>query len=406
VSSAPRPTPGICLKTDVGPCLRPYIRGMTWPRTARAALVVLVVLLFASVQVQIWSSGDPQRLLHAAAAAAYTLPLLVARRRPLEVALIVVGAAFADHWLDGHGGQAWFAILLAVYALGRYADTRAAAIGMAAVGVGVLSVDLPRLQEGAPLDEVLPGWFVLGGVWGLGRWIRWRHGETEALRARAALLERDREEAARAAVAHERARIARELHDLVAHGLAVTVLQAQAAQRVLAQDPAEAGKSLASIENLGRQGLSELRRLLEILDERGATSPLDPPPTLSRLDDLVAQVREAGLPVTLTVSGSHADVPSGVDLSAYRIVQESLTNVLKHAGRGATVDLSLTYRPDALEIVIADDGCGTAVLPGTGRGLIGMRERVGLYGGSLEAGRRQEGGFVVRVLMPWGPAVA
>src|SRR4029078_4501765 len=114
------------------------------------------------------------------------------------------------------------------------------------------------------------------------------------------------------------------------------------------------------------------------------------------------QVREAGLPVTLTDHGSRGDVPAGVDLSAYRIVQESLTNALKHAGEGARVDLSLTYRPHELEIVVADDGPAGTTLPGTGRVLIGMRERVGLYGGSLEAGRRQEGGFVVRVLMPWG----
>ena len=386
--------------------LWPYLLGMNWPRASRAALVLLVLFLFVAVQVQVWSSADSHPLLHAALAAAYTLPLLAARRRPLAVALVVVGAAFADHWLDGRGGQAWFAILLAVYALGRYADPRASAVGMAAVGAGVLAVDLPRLQDRAPLDEVLPGWFVIAGVWGLGRWIRWRHGETEALQARAALLERDREEAARTAVAHERARIARELHDLVAHGLAVTVLQAQAAQRVLAEDPAAARKSLASIETLGRQGLAELRRLLELLDERGEASPLDPAPTLARLDELVEQVREAGLPVTLTVHGSRGDVPAGVDLSAYRIVQESLTNALKHAGPGARVDLSLTYRPDELEIVVADDGPAASSLPGAGRGLIGMRERVGLYGGSLEAGRRQEGGFVVRVLMPWGSAVA
>ncbi len=144
-------------------CLGPYLLGMDWPRASRAALVLLVLFLFVTVQVQVWSSEDSQPWLHAALAAAYTLPLLAARRRPLAVALVVVGAAFADHWLDGHGGQAWFAILLAVYALGRYADARASAVGMAAVGAGVLAVDLPRLQDGAPLDEVLPGWFVIAG---------------------------------------------------------------------------------------------------------------------------------------------------------------------------------------------------------------------------------------------------
>lgn len=373
---------------------------MSWPRVAHAARVALVVFLFGSAQVQIWMSDEPERLLHAVAAAAFTLPLLVAPRWPLPVTLVVVGAAFGDQWLDGSGGQAWFALLLAVYALGRYGDARASAVGLAAVAAGTLSTDLPRLQDGAPIDEVLPGWCVIAGLWGLGRWIAWRHGETEALLSRNALLERDREEASRAAVAHERARIARELHDLVAHSLAVTVLQAQAGQRVLRQEPDEAGKALSSIEQLGRQGLAELRRLLEMLDEPGAASPLDPPPTLDRLDDLVAKVRDAGLPVTLTVHGRRDGLPAGVDLSAYRIVQESLTNALKHAGQGASVDLSVSYRPDALEIVVADDGRGSPSAPGTGRGLIGMRERVGLYGGSLETGRGQQGGFVVRVLMP------
>ncbi|HET9997571.1 MAG TPA: hypothetical protein VFQ17_08660, partial [Nocardioides sp.] len=140
---------------------------MDWPRASRAALVLLVLFLFVAVQVQVWSSADTQPLLHAALAAAYTLPLLAARRRPLAVALVVLGAAFADHWLDGQGGLAWFAMLLAVYALGRYADPRASAVGLTAVGAGVLAVDLPRLQDGAPLDEVLPGWVFIAGVWGL-----------------------------------------------------------------------------------------------------------------------------------------------------------------------------------------------------------------------------------------------
>ena len=217
--------------------------------------------------------------------------------------------------------------------------------------------------------------------------------------------ERDRDRAARAAVAHERARIARELHDLVAHSMAVTVLHAQAAQRVLESDPGQAASSLASIEGLTRQGLSELRRLLEILDDRAEASPLDPPPTLARVDELVAQVRAAGLPVTLTVEGSCESVPAGLDLSAYRIVQESLTNALKHAGPGASVDLNLTYRTDAIEILVANDCTDEVTAPGTGRGLIGIRERVGLYGGHLEAGRRR-GGFVVRVTLPLGQAVS
>jgi signal transduction histidine kinase len=251
-----------------------------------------------------------------------------------------------------------------------------------------LAVDLPRLRAGAPLDEVVPGWAILGLMVGLGHWVASRHRETGDLVARAAADERDR--------------IARELHDLVAHSLAVTVVQAQAGQRVLDHDPEAARTVLSSVERLSREGLSELRRLLGMLEQDDGAS-VTAPPSLARIDELVAEVRAAGLPVRMTVRGTRGEVPPGVDLTAYRIVQEGLTNALKHAGPDARVDLTLAYENEAVEVHVVDDGQRTNGAPlgtGTGRGLIGMRQRVGLYGGSLDAGPRTDGGFEIRARVP------
>jgi signal transduction histidine kinase len=365
--------------------------------------VLVVLALFAIGQSQVWSGHDDLRGMQAALVAAYSLPLLAARRRPTPVAVVVALAAFTEYQLDFEGGQAWFAVLLAVYALGRYATPREAAAGLVAVAMSVLAVDIPRLRDSEPLENVVPGWVVIALIFGLGSWIRTRQAETANLLERAESLEREREEATRAAVADERARIARELHDLVAHSMAVTVVQSQGAQRVLEADPAAARDAMAAIERLSRQGLDELRRLLGLLKEHETESPLDPPPSLARLDELISQLRQAGLDVTVYVDGERNGIPAGVDLSAYRVVQEGLTNALKHAGTGARVEVGLTYRPNAVEVVVVDDGGeGEAGVGGAGRGLIGMRERVALYGGSLEAAPRPGGGFELRARLPWG----
>ena len=361
--------------------------------------------MFVSAQLQVWTASPSYaaggRPLNALVAVAFTLPVLVARRWPLPVFLLVLGAITADYLLGGHAGEPWFAALLVVYALGSYGSTRASSIGLAILAALVLSVDIPRLQEGDPIDEVVPGWFVLGGLWGLGRWMRHRRGEIGDLASRAEALERDRDEAARAAVAHERARIARELHDLVAHSLAVIVLQAQAADRVLATDEAAARTALAAIDTTGREGLEELRRMLDILVDV-APHELEPRPSLEHLDLLVARVREAGLPVSVSVSGRPRRLPAGLDLSAYRIVQEALTNTLKH-GDPTSVEVSVAYLAEGLELTIADGGggpTGPTGHTGSGRGLIGMHERAHLYGGTVEAGPAPSGGFVVRAVLP------
>jgi signal transduction histidine kinase len=216
---------------------------------------------------------------------------------------------------------------------------------------------------------------------------------------RARLAERERDVAAREAVADERARIARELHDAIAHNVSMMVVQAGAERRVLDDGRGTTREVLETIEHIGRGALTEMRRLVGMLRSDGG-EPLAPQPGLDDLPTLVTQVREAGLPVELQVEGERRELPVGIELSAYRIVQEALTNALKHAGEAKAV-VRVHYGPESLELEIVDDGPGgSAAELGGGHGLVGMRERVALYGGRLDAGRRPSGGFAVRVLLP------
>jgi len=215
--------------------------------------------------------------------------------------------------------------------------------------------------------------------------------------SRARLAERERDVAAREAVVEERARIARELHDAVAHSVSMMVIQAGAERRVLSDGSTR--EVLQTIEQIGRGALTEMRRLVGML-RTDASDRLAPQPTLGDLPTLMTQVREAGLPVEFRVDGDRRELPVGIELSAYRIVQEALTNALKHAGR-AHAAVSVRYGPDSLELEIADDGAGTpADVPGGGHGLAGIRERVALYVGKFDASARRNGGFAVRVLLP------
>jgi signal transduction histidine kinase len=220
------------------------------------------------------------------------------------------------------------------------------------------------------------------------------------LRERASRLERERDAAAEAAVAEERARIARELHDVVAHSVSVMTVQAGGVRRLLGDGEGHKREreALASIEETGRRALAEMRRMVTVMRASGARPELAPQPGVAALPRLVDEVCEAGLPVTLTVDGA-ADLPPGIDLSVYRIVQEALTNVRKHAGP-AHAHVTVALGPSAVEVVVDDDGAGAGGRNGGGHGLIGMRERVAVYGGELESGDRPGGGFRVRALLP------
>jgi signal transduction histidine kinase len=374
---------------------------MEWQMTARWAFLSLVVLLFVSGQIQVWWTPERSDVWAAAAVVLVTAPLPWARRWPLPALLVVLAGTLLERYTDAGLGQIWFAVLLAVYALGSWASARSSAVGMSIVALGTLAIDIPRLQQGAAVDDVLPGWVILGSIWGLGRWMRHRRSEHASLVAHNSALERDREEASRAAVAYERARIARELHDLVAHSMAVIVLQAQAAQRVLPEEVEAAQRSLSAIESVGRAGMDELRRLLNVLLVEVEGVEPGARPSLDQLSDLVEQVRSAGLEVRVDVDGTPGPLPPGLDLSAYRIVQEALTNALKHGDRAPT-SVRVDYGTETLTIRVSNPASRRPAPPPhrVGHGLISMRERATLYGGALEAGPDAGGEFVVRATLP------
>jgi signal transduction histidine kinase len=239
------------------------------------------------------------------------------------------------------------------------------------------------------------GTIIVGGVWVAGRLVRSRTREASRLARETERLEAERV----MAVADERARIARELHDVIAHSVSVMVVQAEAAQEVLKRHPTRAVEPLKAVQETGRQAMVEMSRLVGLLREDGEEVGLAPQPGLRELQTLASEVRDAGLPVRLRIEGQPTQIPLGVDLTAYRILQEALTNAIKHAGP-AHADVTIRYRTDTLELEIVDDGPGTGNGHVGGHGLVGMRERVTVFGGELAAGPRPQGGFAVHARLP------
>jgi signal transduction histidine kinase len=277
-----------------------------------------------------------------------------------------------------------------------------------AVALGGLLAALAAYTAGAVGGRVpASGWndhvmvvVVLVAVWGAGRSLRLRRAYLEELRERAVRLERARAADTRAARAEERSRIARELHDVVAHHVSVMIVQAAAARKVLSADPALAGEALSAIEQTGRMAMAEMRGIVGVLRTDGRAE-LGPQPGVEDLPALVEQMREAGLPTRLLVEGRPRPLPAGVDLAAYRLVQEGLTNSLRHAGDGAEAVVTVRHRPRELDVQVEDDGVGEPdPAMRSGHGLVGIRERVALYGGILSIGPRPGGGFEVRARFP------
>ncbi len=284
------------------------------------------------------------------------------------------------------------------FLLGNLRDSRQAGIGLAIVlGSIVIVVDNIPGEQAATWLIFIPLRFA--AAWVAGYALRERSEQAEAAELRAAQAEREREAAARIAVAEERARIARELHDIVAHAVSVMVLQVGAVRHKLPDALAEDRDALSGVERAGRTALAEMRRLLAAMRSDGEEAELVPQPGLDGLDSLLSDVGRAGLPVELHVEGEPFPLPRGIDLSAYRIVQEGLTNALKHA-RASNADVTLRYRQDELGIEVRDDGRGAAAHDGLGHGLVGIRERVKIYGGEMNAGAANGGGFVLDTRLP------
>jgi signal transduction histidine kinase len=291
--------------------------------------------------------------------------------------------------------------LVAPYSAAAYATRRVQLVIASGSVVVLVFLGLPLGNGWAPRSYAAQLMAIGAGAWIAGEVVRSRRVAAQEVRQRADRLEHEREAHARQVAAGERLRIARELHDIVAHKLSIVVVQAQAAQRV--GDPTRATKLMATVEDTGRSALEEMRRLLGALrpsSEESEASLREPQPGLDALDSLLGEVRAAGLPVTLTLSGDPVPLPDALDLSAYRIVQEALTNVLKHAGP-AHASVHLHRSTDRVDITVADDGQGApSLIPGFGHGLTGMRERAALLGGALQAGPHAGGGFQVHVTLP------
>jgi signal transduction histidine kinase len=334
----------------------------------------------------------------------HTLPLVARRRFPGTVLALSVASGLAFAALGLPPVALGVAILVAVYSVAAYGDRWVSLAGLAAAELGSAVVQLTpgKFQWATPVSNAL----VIGAAWLLGHFVGVRRAYTAQLE-RTAELERARAELARRAVAEERLRLARELHDVVAHSISVIAVQSGVGAHVASTQPEEAAKALAAIEATSRAALIELRRLLGVLRQEGEPQgSLAPVSGLADLDGLLAEVAKAGLGVRLRVEGTPSPLPAGVDLSAYRIVQEALTNVVKHAGPARAQVVVVGYGDQEVTVEVTDDGQGVTAPTGDGRawvghGLIGMRERVALFGGDLEAGPGPDGGFRVAARLPF-----
>jgi signal transduction histidine kinase len=355
--------------------------------------VLLAAALAIGSELEVWFGTVTGRERFVVAIAGPLMAATVAIRRRYPAVSGIAAALIADvvaiGWKPPNTASFGIAWLCSMYALAVWTSTRLFVIGATVLALPTFVAVAIRGEPKGGISFTVVALVVMVLV-------RRVVGDRER---RAEIAERERDLVAREAVVEERARIARELHDVIAHHVSMIVLQAGAERRVLDGANASTREVLETVERTGRSALTEMRRLLGML-RADTNEPLTPQPRLTDLPILVDQLRAAGLPVDLRVEGDPRELPVGIELSAYRIVQEALTNALKHAGK-ATASVNIRYGSDSLELEIADDGAeGSTPVASGGHGLLGMRERVALYGGRLDAGRRPGGGFAVRVLLP------
>ena len=392
-------------------CRLTAARGL--PRISQRTLDISVAASFVVVgQIDVWfglSDGDSgvvptdDRLLVALLSLLFTSLVATRRSRPLEglAAMLAVGlvqvylvtpvAFFFGQFLP------LVFMIYAVAAYGRRPVQPVLGLPLAILGVTAITFGVPALRG---VDNVIFQTVVLVLSWSVGYMHGTRLMRNEELALHAAALEAERSRL----ISEERSRLARELHDIVAHSVSIIAVQAEAGEALLADDPDRAGEAFRSIQAASRQALVELRRLLGLLRDEDAPAALSPQPGVGELESLISQVRSAGLEVELQVEGEPSAIDPGVGLSVYRVVQEALTNSLRHSGADRTL-VMIRYLPGQIELEVSDDGDGmTTNGSGSGRGLAGMRERVAFYGGDLQADRRPEGGFAIRARLPLGPA--
>jgi signal transduction histidine kinase len=335
---------------------------------------------------------------------AIVLPLLARRRFPFSApAAMGVAAAltsFVDRTVVPYDGVTFLVGCAALFLVGLLRD-RAQAVAGFAVAEGVLAVVVHNDPRSGVGNFVVAS-IIFAIVWTIAFGVGRKSVEADEARERAFRAEREREERARSAVAEERARIARELHDVVGHSVSVMTVQASGVRRLLRPDQDREREALLIVERTGREALAEMRRMVGVLRRPEEAPALAPQPSLEHLSRLVEQAREAGLPVELRIEGEASQLPAGVDLTAYRLVQEGLTNVVKHA-RATRAEVLVNYGDGYLEVTVEDDGQGVGNGDGGGHGLVGMRERVSVYGGEIDAGPQPGGGYRLRAKLPLTP---
>jgi signal transduction histidine kinase len=361
----------------------------------------LVVLLAVVAEMKVWIvPGEGPKVVFIIASLLWTLPLLLRHRFPFAAPVFtfaVQAAASAADPALGVETTGFVALLLSFWVVGAENERSQAIVG-AAIGFASIAA-VAKLDMRVSLENAVWG-VILGSIACLIAYALQRRAKRASeLEERAARLDREHEDQARDAVLAERTRIARDLHDVIAHSVSVMTVQAGAARLLLPEDPARAHEPLLSVEGTGREALAEMRRLFGIVRGEEDNAALAPQRGLARLNVLVEQARKAGLPVELRLEGERHILPPGVDLTAFRIVQEALTNALKHA-RPARARVTIRYGREALDLEITNDGHSARTGEGTGHGLVGMRERVALYSGELEAGPRKRGGYAVRARLP------
>ncbi len=378
---------------------RPFRGPFTrWPRLSDTVLALVSFFLTMAI----WGSeqaGD-EYTLSFGAFLVFVLgnaSLYWRRRHPERVHGVILGAS-ALAMLMGYLRGPIFALVISLYNLGRYTvDQRNSAIGLVAAYVLLIisELALQGLTSEDVITLLLPFMF-----WYAGRRVRGRGEYLRLLKERAEHLEREQRAEAERAVAAERTRIARELHDIVAHQVSLMTVQAGAAKTIVDADPAAAAKAMKSVEVAGRQALDELRHLLGVLRPDSENGGLGPQPGRGDLPRLVEEIERAGITVSLALDDGRHQLPARIELAIYRIVQEALTNVLKHAGPGAHADVRIRTDEQAVTVEIEDNGVGGTRLPGSGHGIAGMRERAQSLGGTLDAGPREDGGYSVIARLP------
>jgi len=379
------------------------VRYLAWEYWFELLIGALAVAALLELIIGRNSPGAPSTSLR------YTVPAVVLLVAPLFARRRFPFAAPASYWLIATAISLVDGVLIpfmvslfpvglaAAFLLGNLRDARRAWAGLAIV-LGCITTIVYNIPGYLTAELIfIPVDF--GIAWAAGFALREHAQKAEAAELRADQAERDREAAARIAVAEERSRIARELHDIVAHAVSVMVLQVGAVRHQLPAVLEDDKDALRDVERAGRRALTEMRSLLAAMRREGEEAELVPQPGLDGLDLLVDEISRAGLPVEVHIDGEPVPLPRGIDLSAYRIVQEGLTNALKHA-RASDADVTVRYRPDELEIEVRDNGLGSSTTDGLGHGLVGVRERVRIYGGEMTAGTVNGGGFVLSTRLP------